>query len=630
MASKDKKLKQKVSETKKSFPWILALVPAVFAFLLYSNTLNHGYVLDDVSAITENLLVKQGTKAIASTEKNIWNTDYRYGYWNEPGSLYRPLALTLFAWEWEKWENNPAPAHLINVFMYALVCLLLFYWLFLLFGLAAPWLPFVITLIFAAHPIHTEVVANIKSADELMAMLFSLITLIAIWQNKERKVSVWIVAAIVSYFLALTSKESVVTLLPIFPLMFWFFSDLPMRKVVIPSLWLLLPLGFYFSLRADVLGAVTGKETFQMIDNIVAEVHGIDRFATAVKLSGIYLLKLFVPHPLSHDYSFNEIPIVGPGSPYFLISLLVYFILFWFAYRGFKTKQTWSFAILFFLLTFSLFSNIVFIIGTHLGERLLFLPSIGFAIAIGWLFWRWATLKSPTIQVSKAIMPIASLAILLALFSFKTIQRNGEWKSEFSLYEADVKNSPKSARTHYRLGMSYMKDKALKTDDKTEKNMWMRKALAELMRATEIYPEYADAQGELGLAYQRLGMRDQAVDHYKIALKLNSTHATTLNNMGTVLFEQGKFDRAISYFLKALERNPRYKDAAGNLASCYGTIGQYPDAIKWFRKAIELDPRNASYYYFLGITYQNTGDLVQAEAWLSKAYSIDPSLQPKR
>lgn len=133
MAKDSKKNKKPTNKSGPSFRQtrLMAVVVAVVAFAVYSNTLNHGYVLDDVSAITENTLVKKGSEGVFESEVNIWNTDYRYGYWNEPGSLYRPLALTLFAWQWEFWPNNPVPAHWINVILYATVCALLF----LMFGL---------------------------------------------------------------------------------------------------------------------------------------------------------------------------------------------------------------------------------------------------------------------------------------------------------------------------------------------------------------------------------------------------------------------------------------------------------------------------------------------------------------
>ena len=53
--------------------WLISLIAPVLAVLLYSNTFNHGYVLDDFDAIVDNRIVKQGLDGISE----IWATEYR-------------------------------------------------------------------------------------------------------------------------------------------------------------------------------------------------------------------------------------------------------------------------------------------------------------------------------------------------------------------------------------------------------------------------------------------------------------------------------------------------------------------------------------------------------------------------
>lgn len=629
MAKDKHKKKSKKQEPKSSSPlklWVFALIPALLAIVLYANTFDHGYVLDDVSAITENLVVQRGTDGIGT----IWTTHYRYGYWNNPGDLFRPLALTLFAWEWEMWPNDPGPAHVINVLLFAAGCVLLFFLIYHWFGRKDPWLPLIVTLLFAAHPIHTEVVANIKSADELLAFLFSALSLLALWKNGTRLFSLWAGLAAVSFFLAVSSKESVVTLVPIAPLMLIFFQKASWKKSLLSMIWLLIPFALYLVLRVDALDGLTGPGEVARLDNMLVKAKGIERFASAVFLCGMYLWKLIVPHPLAHDYSFDQLQLTDLTDPLVWASVVAYGGLIYLAVRLFLQKHPVSFAIIFFLLTFSLYSNLVMLIGTHFGERVLFIPSVGFCMAIGWLIWQWGKGKADEFKPAKALLPLGATAVVLLAYTAKTIPRSAEWVSEVDLYEADIINSPRSCRTHYRLGMAYMKEKAILEKNQEKKNEWLRKAVRELGEAVKIYPRYADAQGELGLAYQRLGYQEKAIEHYDIALEISPDHYTTLNNMGTVLFEQAKFDRAIKYFTRAIEANPRYKDAAGNLASCHGMLGHYDEALKWFKKAIEIDPNEASYYYYIGVTYNQMGDLVQAEKWFQQAYKRDPSLRPKQ
>ena len=113
-----------------------------------------------------------------------------------------------------------------------------------------------------------------------------------------------------------------------------------------------------------------------------------------------------------------------------------------------------GFAILFFLATFSLYSNVLLVIGTHFGERLLFLPSLGFAMAAGYGLWYWGAKgswrdASKRFVPGKAALPLALVAVLLVGYGFKTVERAAQWGNEILLYEADRENAPNSSRTHY-------------------------------------------------------------------------------------------------------------------------------------------------------------------------------------
>ena len=95
--------------------WV-GLLATALGFVLYINTLGHQYTLDDFSAIKENWVTKGGLKNLGI----IFSTEYRYGSWNSPGSLYRPFSLAMFALEWQLSPDKPFLMHLMNVVYYAL------------------------------------------------------------------------------------------------------------------------------------------------------------------------------------------------------------------------------------------------------------------------------------------------------------------------------------------------------------------------------------------------------------------------------------------------------------------------------------------------------------------------------
>src|ERR1051326_1412209 len=140
-------------DTQKSLRRTLAFIVAALAFILYANTLGHQWALDDYSLIKENTQTKSGNI------KEILSSTYRTGYFNPDYQLYRPLSKVFFAWEWSWSENDPHPGHFMNVMLYALTGFLLFYMLSLYFK-GDLLISFLVSSLFIAHPIHTEVGAN--------------------------------------------------------------------------------------------------------------------------------------------------------------------------------------------------------------------------------------------------------------------------------------------------------------------------------------------------------------------------------------------------------------------------------------------------------------------------------------
>ena len=183
----------------------LGLLLALLSFLLYSNTLNHGFALDDGSAISENWVTKKGAAGIPL----LLTKHYRYGYWNSKGVLYRPVSMVMFAVEWGLSPDNPKLHHGVNVLLYAGTALLLFFTLAELFAAFHLLLPFAASLLFLVHPVHVETVANIKSRDEMLAFFFSILSINFLWKYLKREEVKWMIGAVLAYGIALFSKTIV-------------------------------------------------------------------------------------------------------------------------------------------------------------------------------------------------------------------------------------------------------------------------------------------------------------------------------------------------------------------------------------------------------------------------------------
>jgi Flp pilus assembly protein TadD len=597
----------------------LGMIVCIFSFMLYLNTLDHAYVLDDFSVIKDNFLVKKGIEGIPE----IFTTHYRYGYGYVQANLYRPLTLSLFAIQWEIAPDQPSLGHFCNILFYSLCVGLLFKFLIQLWGAQHKTFAFAASLLFASHPIHTEVVANIKSLDDILALSLCLISTILYLNYVEKSNKKHLLLANLFFFLALLSKESAVVFLGIIPLSIWMFREGSLKSLIRPTFFMLIPFSIFLSMRTAVLGSLGGDESIAKIDNLLmAAPNGAIKLATAIKILGLYLWKLIFPHPLMNDYSINQISLSDFQDWRVWLAFLIYVSLIYLFFKYRKDHPQPAFGIAFFLIGISIYSNIFITIGTSFGERLMFIPSIGYSILLGWLLFKLSRSKLAQPKLKFEAKLWLPLILVLALYSFKTIDRNADWKDNFTLYSTDVKHCDRSARCHYYNGLGLMKEKAMQTKDRAQKRAFLSEAIKAFSQSIEILPGYSDAYGQRGLAYYRLKNYQAALADYNKAIQIKPQNATSHSNRGTLLFEMGDYQNAKLAFEQALKYQPNFVDALANYASTLGTMGDYQGSITYFQKAIQLRPNEPSYYQMIGVSYQNMGKTQEANYYLNQAQKI--------
>ena len=182
-----------------------AILLALLGLALYGNTFKHEYAFDDVMAIVDNEYVQQGLAGIPQ----ILTTDAYQSYLEKKngsnqlaGGRYRPLSLVTFAVEQQalgintetdakakdaKLISDMHARHVVNVLLYILSVVVLLYFLRYVVLPGQPMVAFVAALLFTVHPIHTEVVANVKSRDEILSVLFISLTFIKAFRYREEK-----------------------------------------------------------------------------------------------------------------------------------------------------------------------------------------------------------------------------------------------------------------------------------------------------------------------------------------------------------------------------------------------------------------------------------------------------------
>ena len=179
---------------------------------------------------------------------------------------------------------------------------------------------------------------------------------------------------------------------------------------------------------------------------------------------------------------------------------------------------------------------------------------------------------------------------------------------------ASIENTQK-ATAHYKLGVSYLNEnnvqpafiefrKAydLNPEDKEVLNAIgiiyllkfedFPKAIEFFQKALSVDPDFSEAHNNLGVAYERSKMFNDAIISYKKALSnlLYRTPEMAYNNLGRIYYRLGKYDEAINAYKEALKRMTNFYPSYYGLALCYNAKGRYGDASLAITKAIEMDP----------------------------------------
>ncbi len=320
-----------------------------------------------------------------------------------------------------------------------------------------------------------------------------------------------------------------------------------------------------------------------------------ERLATEMFVMGKYILLLFVPYHLTWDYSFNEIPPVGWFDYKVILSVLVCVGLIVYALLKLKDKNIFSFCILYFFITISVTSNFIVPIGSVMSERFLFVPSLGFCIALVYLFNKLLKIDASGKLRQNYIVLYTVSGVLIFLYLLKTIDREKDWKDNIALFEAGIKDAPNSARTHQALGNEYAKVARNTTDAKTRADLF-KHGIDELKFGLNIYQPGYLGWYNLGAAYFDAGYLKEGEDASRKALVYDPNFAPAYYNIGTALAQRKQFREAIGSLVKATELDSNYTDAFSNTAAVYTALHEYKNAAPYFKRCCLLKPESKEYY----------------------------------
>lgn len=652
--------KRKTNSAKSSLPtWLQrpvwhALLLGLLGTALYANTLGHGYVQDDAIVITENAFTQQGFQGLPG----IFQNDTFFGFFQDKnkarlvaGGRYRPLSVATFAIEQGLWGQSPFAGHLINILLYGSCVVLLFWVLWSSLASAKKWyralIPLLVTMLFLSHPIHTEAVANIKGRDEIMALLGGL----GAWWFSLRglKTGMWIyhLAGALVLFLGMLSKENAFTFIGILPLIWYVFTERRIRDLWLPALPYAAAGLIFLLIRSAILPDTDSGPVRELMnnpflrwDNGSYEVLTFsERLPTILYTWMRYLQLLFAPLVLTHDYYPRHIALHTWGDPLVLISAVLYLTLIAYAVLGVLKRDHLAFGVAFFLVTFLPVSNLLFPIGTNMAERLLFMPSVGWALAVGVGLFRLGLLlsqKKGKVSWASVKIPLAIVGIVGILFSYRTVLRNPAWKSNYTLFTTDVQVSQRSAKLRNAVGGELLAQSAEEPDPARQRAM-REEAVGHLQQAIDIHPLYKNAYLLLGNAYNYLNQYEASIDSYQKALQLDPGYTEARRNLGITFRQAGQYygeqrgdlNTAIQYLKEALRLQPNDYEVLRLLGVAHGVGGQHQQAASYFEQAVQQQPDNATAWFNLAQAREYAGDVAGAQQALARAQEIDPAIQQK-
>ncbi|HEY9206999.1 MAG TPA: tetratricopeptide repeat protein [Candidatus Methanoperedens sp.] len=165
------------------------------------------------------------------------------------------------------------------------------------------------------------------------------------------------------------------------------------------------------------------------------------------------------------------------------------------------------------------------------------------------------------------------------------------------------------------------------TDDETSK---LLKEYYSFFQATAGTGLSHNIHNNLGIAYDRIGRYDEAIEELQCALKLDPGYIEAHNNLAIIYEHTGRIDEAIAELEHALRLNPQFAEAHCNLGNVYAGAGRLEEGIKELKEALLIKPGYAPAHNALGNIFAEQGKEQDAIEKFQEAIKIDPAYAPAR
>lgn len=593
--------------------WLIGIIlVTLIAGAVYANSLHGDFVWDD-----RMLILKDPAVQSLSNVDRFFTEDFFVRQENELGyGYYRPIVKTSYALDHALWGRNPFGYHLTNVFLHACCTMLV---VLLLGQLGLPrGTSLVAGLIFAVHPIHTENVAWIAGRTDLLAFLFtglSLMLYLAATQARssggtDRRVSemtwraVVFVLSVVCFAFAMLAKEMSIVLVPWIVCVELFVR----RKGLVSSALAATPHGLvvvgYLLVRMLVIRVPMPGQP---------DVHSIAGAAVSAGqlvarylgwMTGVREFNAYVQNPYVTDIA----------DPRFLGAAAVLAALAYIVWRSGRNDGLVLALAGMLATSFIPILNIVRAagppdMGNMMAERFCYFPSLPFVALVVLIGARLMTSRS---RRSK-IIGWAALAVWLGVAVTATVKRNLDWYDNRTFFTRTLEQTPDAALLWTNLANHHLESGDVAAAQKA------------LTRATALAPTNAAVMTAQATMYVVTGRPADAVPiQERVVRRASRSRPVVLANLAYLYRLTGKQEEALEILERLLADGKRYPSMYFNLAEIYDDQGEIHRARMYYRKAIDGDPDNLQMMVAFAKFEASGGRLESAEALYREALTGHP------
>ena len=514
---------------------------------------------------------------------------------------YHPLTILSLALNYRLAGLQPSSYHWLNLLLHLANTALVFAFVWMLTRRRF-WTAVATSLLFGIHPMHVESVAWIAERKDVLYTFFYLLGLIAYLRHLERRGWRWYAACLSAFVLSLASKPAAA----VFPLTLlavdWFVRRADRLRMLLEKLPFLAlsAVAGWLTLRAQwTSGAIAPAGTWSPFEKLLFAAYG----------SVMYVLKLFVPVGLSAIYPYPETGRrIGPEFYAAFAAMLVAFPLMLYLCRRLRPVL---FGWAFFFINLLLVLQFVTVGRATMADRYTYVPYIGLLIALTWWLDERALPGRPG-AIARWVIG-AVLVVMLPLSLVQTWTRCGVWQSKRTLWADTIRKFP------HRVDMAYnYVGQSLAAEGRLDE------AIAHYREAIRLRSDYSEACNNLGAALEAQGRLGEAEARYRQAIRLTERMVAVQDSLAGALAARGKVEEAAAHRREAARLRHDNGTPYFNAGAVLAAEGRIEESIPDFRAATRLAPDFTDAYDNLGVALMRTGRAAEAIPQFRRALELDP------